>query len=321
MIRQLLLLLFLLLLTGCFGTKPKVEPWFYTPPRDNSATLYGVGDGASFESAKAEALSAISHHISMTLQSSYEKSDQAIRKDGNEKTLQEIRHHIKTQAKSIRFTKVNVVKEQVLEKRVYLLVSVDRAKLYKEHQRQLDKKLKKIDREIKASSALSPLERFIALKHFDDVSVALYATVALLRAIDSRRQLSVYEHKIAAYDAQYLKAKNSLKLHVKSNRESQMFKLVLQKALMNLGVKLVEKGADGIIEVSSHSKKDKIMGYNIEKCFIHVKMSSAKKSGIASQDYVIVGKSKIDFSQSHHNCVTKFESRISDEGIFKSLGM
>jgi hypothetical protein len=320
MIRQLLLLLLLLLLTGCFGTKPKVEPWFYKPPRDTSTTLYGVGDGASFESAKAEALAAISEHISMTLQSSYKKSDQAIRSDGNEKTLQEIRHSITTQAKSIHFKKVNVVKEQLLNKRVYLLVSVDRNRLYRDHQRQLDAKLKKIEREITASHSLSTLEQFIALKHFHDTAAELHGRVALLRAIDSRHKLTPYEQKIAHYQEQYLQAKNSLKLHVKSNRSSQMFKLAVQKIFMQMGVKLVEHHADGIIDVSSHSKKDKIMGYNIEKCFIHVKMSSDKKSSIASQDYVVVGKSKIDFSQSHHNCVTKFESRIRDEGIFKSLG-
>ncbi|MEA2110911.1 MAG: LPP20 family lipoprotein [Campylobacterota bacterium] len=317
-----LTLLLTLLISGCIGTtKPKIESWYYTPPRDTATTLYGVGDGASFKSAKVDALASISSNLSVTLQSNYEKSDQAVRSDGSERTLQEIRHTIKTQAKKISFSKVDIIKEQVIEKRVYLLVSVNRARLYAEHQRKLDAQMQKIERDITASQSLSSLERFIALKQFHDTSSTLIATVAVLRAINSRRDLSNYENTIAKYEKAYLKSKSSLKLHVKSSRESQMFKLALQKSLMNMGVKLVQDGADGVVELKFNSKKERLMGYNIEKCFLHVKLSNSQKSIIASKDYVVVGKSKIDFSQSHHNCVTKFSTRIDNEGLFESLGI
>ena len=317
-----LTLLLTLFISGCIGSsKPKIESWYYTPPRDSTTTLYGVGDGASFKSAKVDALASISNNLSVTLQSSYEKSDQSVRTNQDERTLQEIRQTIKTQAKKISFSKVNIAKEQVVDKRVYLLVSVNRARLYKEHQRKLDVQMQKIERNITASNSLSLLERFIALKHLHDTSSRIIASVALLRVIDSRKDLSAYESTIANYEKAYLKVKGSLKLHVKSSRESQMFKLALQKSLMNMGVKLVQDGADGVIELKFNSKKEKLMGYNIEKCFLHVNLSNDKKSIIASKDYVVVGKSKIDFSQSRHNCVTKFDSRINDEGIFESLGI
>jgi len=321
MLRLLSLLLLLFFFSGCLATEPKIASWYYTPPHDNATTLYGVGEGFDQNAAKTMALSHISHNLSMTLHSSYVKSDQSVRENKRELTLQEVRHTIKTQAKVLNFSDVVTENEQLINGRVYLLVSISRAALYQEQKEKLSEIINGYKRQFKQMSHLSTLEQFIVLKHFHDDASALKSQTELLHAIDSRQDVRAFKQFVTEHESDYLKRKNSLSLALVSDTQSRGFKEVLEHELTLLGVKITKNGSDGVIKLKSHSKKEYLMGYHFEKCFLHVDMIATNKSVIASSDHVISGKSKVDFSQSHHNCVTKFASKVADEGIFKSLGV
>ncbi len=320
MLRHFLLALLLLLVSGCSTSQPTVASWYHTPPRDTSTTLYGVGEGVDLASAKAMALSQIAHSISMTLESRYDKRDQSIRFNTQEQTLQEIEHHITTQAQTLHVTEVHIDNEQWVSGRLYLLVHIERNKLYAEEQRLLEERLKAHRRRIEQTAAHSALEQFVQLQRFHDDLNELQNRITLLHAIDATRDTSPYRREIETYEDRYEAQKKALRLTIVADEKSRGFKQIIAQKLSALGINVDSSGADGTIVLTLQSKKEQLSGYYIEQCRLHVNCRDADAVGVASRDYVLVGTSRIDFSQSYHDCVQQFALEVTQEGIFKSLG-
>ncbi len=321
MLQHFLLALFLLALSGCSTPRPAVALWYYAPPHNTPTTLYGVGEGVDLASAKVMALSQIAHGISMTLQSRYDKRDQSIRFNAQEQTLQEIEHHITTQAQTLHFSEVHVDKEQWIAGRLYVLVRMDRATLYAQEQRRLQERLNTFRRRFDQMAVRSSLEQFVQLQQFHDAAESLRNRIALLHAIDATRDTSGYRHIIAQYEDRYAVQKNALHLKVVADAVSRGFERIVRQQLLKVGITVDNVGSDGIIDLTSQSKKEQLAGYNIEQCHLHVKCRDGNAMTVASREYVFVGTSRIDFSQSHHDCVQQFASQVTQEGIFKSLGL
>ncbi len=320
MLRYFLLALFLLLLGGCSTSRPAVAPWYHTPPHNTPTTLYGVGEGVDLASAKAMALSHIAHGISMTLESRYDKRDQSIRFNTQEQTLQEVEHHITTQAQTLHVSEVNIDKEQWIAGRLYILVHIERKRLYAEEQRRLNERLDAYRRRFKQATARSSLEQFVQLQRFHDEAQELRSRITLLDAIDAKRDTSEYRRFIDAYEDRYEAQRNALHLKVTSDTASRDFEHLIVQKLSALGITVDKAGADGAVRVTLQSKKEQLSGYYIEQCRLHVNCRDADGVTVASREYVFVGTSRIDFSQSHHDCVQQFALQVTQEGIFKSLG-
>jgi hypothetical protein len=110
-------------------------------------------------------------------------------------------------------------------------------------------------------------------------------------------------------------------VNVQSDAATSTFKEVLEHELGGIGVKISGTASDGTLKISSQSKQEYLLGFYVEKCFLHVNLLDAKNRLIAAKEHIVSGKSKIDFSQSRHNCVAKFAAKVAQEGIFESLGI
>ncbi len=309
------------LFSGCVRHTHTVGVWYFTPPHNTATTLYGVGEGADYPAAKTMALSNIAHNVRMTLQSRYEKRDQSVRVDGTERTLQEVSHRISTQAEALHFSDVTIEREAVVNGRVYLLVSVERKQLYRDQESALREKLQTYQRQFEQLQTQSNLVQFVLLKHIADRLPELKKRLELLRVLDDQQDVSWYRTWIHQYEKRYEVRRHALHLSMRADASSQGFQEVLKRQLLSLGVNVNQAGRDGEIVVRSHSKREQLLGYYMEKCFLHIGVIDADRTPLASREYVLVGKSSIDFSQSHHNCVEKFTSKVVSTGIFNSLGL
>lgn len=321
MLHRFLSALLLLLLAGCSTSKPTVASWYHTPPHNTSAILYGVGEGVDLASAKAMALSQIAYAISTTLESRYDKRDQSIRFNANEQTLQEVEHRITTKSPTLHFNTVYIDKEQWVEGRLYVLVHIERERLYAEEQQRLEERLDAYRRRFEHAASRSSLEQFVQLQRFHDDANALNAHIALLHAIDAHRDTSQYRRFIQTYEDRYEAHKSALRLQIVADARSQGFQEIIYQNLVKHGITIDKRGADGTIVVTSKYNKEKLLGYYIEQCYLHVNCRDGDAATVASRDYIFVGKSRIDFSQSHHDCVQQFALKVTNEGIFKSLGL
>ena len=86
--KQIILVTFLLLLSGC-SSKPDVAlnersmlpQWFLTPPQNDEVYLYGIGSGKNSEEATQQALENFLSKLSITIESSFsmqQKSKKAL---------------------------------------------------------------------------------------------------------------------------------------------------------------------------------------------------------------------------------------------------
>jgi len=321
MFKLLLYGMLLLGYAGCSQPKPHRASWYVTPPHHTPTTLYGVGEGADFNAAKTMALAHLAHSLSMTLQSSFTKQEYSMRTNGKEQTLQEQRHRIRTEATLLHFRDVSIEQEQVLNGRIYLLVSVERARLYDAQEAALHETIETYQQQFESLQKQSSLTRFVLLKHINAQLPELKRQLELLKILDPTRDVSGYDTWIERYGRLYETQRHTLHLSLEADAVSTGFKEVFAEQLLALGVHVDASGHDGVIRITSKHKQEKLLGYYMQKCFVRIRVADAKGAPLASREYVLVGTSSIDFSQSHHNCVQQLASKVASEGIFKSLGL
>ena len=328
MLRRLAALLFIVIFAGCGGgsaPKPQSYPqWYLNPPQSNGATLYGVGSGPDLPSAKNEALSAISANLSVTVQSQFKKSDHSIRTNNSEQTLQDVLNTVQADTKALTFSNVNVEQNSVLNDKVLILVSVDRAQLFNDQKHRLDTKTSALKTELKNAEALSSIERFIIFKKVRAEHVGIASGAELLAAIKPGFDNSAYLDFTAANDSQFDSLKHGMKLHIKSDADTKLFVAPVIDALTEEGIKVEQSQSSGksvVIELAASTQQDTLYGYKIEKLRLSATTKTASGKTVASKQHTFSGKSRYDYTQARHQSVAKFKKKIAQDGIFTVLGL
>ena len=129
------LVLFLgFLFISCTGAQKKLKSqdipsWFLSSPAQDKNNLYGTSSAYSLEQAKKQALNNISSYLSIEIQSSTEIQ----KNSGNGYYNHNISQNISTNTKKLQFTNTKIIKDTIINSKYYVLVQVNKNKLFDEN--------------------------------------------------------------------------------------------------------------------------------------------------------------------------------------------
>ena len=136
-----LLLSLTLIMSGCGGaagpSTSELPKWFLNPKPSNPVFYYGVGEGASVDAAKSNALAQIAGTISMSVSSDLEINTNV----SNDVVDENIKSKTKSSIEKIKFTGVEVVENAQSGSKFYTLVKVDRGVLFASQKSEMEIKL------------------------------------------------------------------------------------------------------------------------------------------------------------------------------------
>ena len=155
------LVLFLgFLFISCTGAQKKLKSqdipsWFLSSPAQDKNNLYGTSSAYSLEQAKKQALNNISSYLSIEIQSSTEIQ----KNSGNGYYNHNISQNISTNTKKLQFTNTKIIKDKIINSKYYVLVQVNKNKLFDENKNILLNSDKNINNKMKENKNSSLLER------------------------------------------------------------------------------------------------------------------------------------------------------------------
>jgi len=327
-IKNLILIIGVLFLSACGTPKASAKEqidWVTNPPADNPFTFYGVGYGATLEDAKNDALSSISSKISVSVASTFNSSVTAKRIGEDEEVLKSIKNSVVAKSKEIEYSNVKVLKSKKIDDEYVVLVEVNKEELARSYKQKLKKIDQKIETEWEFFQKASAFEKLKIANKIERYLAQTDEIFALLHILDEDFNEKKYEKRYMKYTKEIQKAKNSLKIKIISDKNSEPLVSLIKEELSNEGVKLSNRDYNVLLKITTKAKKRKYRSSNPK--FAHV-VFALRKTTIKAYDADgnvisnVVYKTKEGSTEGFEDALAKtakYQKKINQMGIFNFL--
>lgn len=316
----ILLVVSIFVFTGCGSTakvpmpKPVVLPqWYINAPSNTVSTLYGVGVAENLKEAKVEALRDMSEKLVVQIKSSFKTTTSSSSFGSYNK---EMKKELQVDAKKITFSNYKVENAVNQGSDFYVLVSVNRDKLFAQRLKEFTLLDNNIN--IKSKKVESVLEK---IKTINDLKPSIQEAKNLAYILYTVKNSFKYQDFFRKYNNLFMKMeklKNSLKIIVKSNTKNTLYKTHLVSLLNKNGYKIVNKNADVKITIKNRVKNSKAMGWYIAKVSSTIKINTNNKNTNTTTINTI-GRSSISKDHILVDSAKNFQKKIAKLGINKIL--
>ena len=327
-LRNLLFVFGILFLSAC-GTlnasQKQSADWTQNPPADTPFSFYGVGYGDTLEEAKNDALSGISSKISVSVASTFNSSVTATRVGNDEEVLKNIKNDVVAKSKEIEYSNVKVVKSKKTDDGYVVLVEVDRDDLARSYKRKLDKIDDKIQTEWELFQNASAFEKLKIANNIERYLAQTDTIFPLLHILDESFDDSKYTKRYKMYTKAIRKAKNSLKIKIVSDENSESLVSLLKEKLSDEGVKLSNNNYNVLLKITTKAKKRRYRSSNPK--FANV-VFALRKTTIKAYDADgnvisnVVYKTKEGSTEGFEDAIAKtakYEKKIAQMGVFNFI--
>jgi len=294
-------------------TSDTIPDWFYSPPQSDKY-FYGAGEGMDVKQAEAQALDFIAREIQTTISSSLNINQGYSNNNGDSNFYKSVRNNIHTEVKKIQFTNIEIMKTLKVNNKIYILVRIDKQKLFNTLKTQFLMLDSKIDNEIKVSKNYSLLDQLITLNKVEaQISKAL-SQATILNTLNSNFDIQQYSNKYTNYLNQKIEILHKLTFGVNSN---DLFSQKLIEVLNESGYK-VSNNANIKIKLSKQIRNSTTMGMAVSRITVNIQVM-AKNKVLNSTSLEVKGISN-NHSQAVAKAANNFKEKLEKEGINKLLG-
>ncbi len=312
--RYLVLVFIIIFMGGCGSqSKPTVPKWYLNPPYNNTY-LYGTGVASSLNQAKTDALKNISENLVVTVQSSIETTT----KLSNTNYSKNITKNIKLEAKRITFTNYKTEKILKSEDQFYILLKVNKQKLFDQQYKQFQLLDKKITTNIALIKDNSKLEQIYILQHNLTNIQKAKNQAFILYAIDNSFDYSVYFTKYESYIHKLTVLKNQLCISVISSIQNDTYKSYLVSLITKQKYKISDNNPDVVINLSHDIRYSTARGWQIAKVSSNIDVQANHKT-ISNNIINTIGRSSSTKTNALNDSAKHFNQQIIKLGLDKIL--
>jgi len=290
-----------------------IPDWFYSPPKSDTY-FYGAGEGIDVKQAQAAALDSIAREIQTTISSNLNISQGYSSSNGNSSFYKSVRNDIHTQVKKINFTNIEIMKTVKVGNNIYLLVRINKLKLFNSLKTQFEILDSKIDNEIKVSKNYSLLDQLITLNKLEPKISEALSKATILNTLNPNFDIKPYINKYNSYLNQKTKLLHQLTFSVSSN---DIFSQKLIEVLNQKGYKIASN-SNIQIKVLKQIRNSTPMGMAVARITINIQVI-AKNKILSSTSLEVKGISNTP-SQAIAKAANNFKAKLLKANINKLLG-
>jgi len=316
--------------SGCGSQKrvvvaePKEYPlWYLKPPRTDSATLYGVGDGQNKEDAIANALTMMISTLSVSISSKFD-SKSVIKEGVSSSNQATYTNEVQSEVQKIHISNYDVLNSQSMGyKQHIVLVKSDKKKLFDGLKKEIDQKFYMIKEKENSLSRSNTIEKLSVYKSFQNSLQGTQNSLMVMSVLDPSFNDIPYLRKIQELDDKYQKTLSNITFSIESNKPAHNLKSVIAKAISEKHYKI--KKASGKnhfkIYIKSNIQKAKSYGFTLARSAIDITIKDSKGAIIGSNKLDIVGQSTAGYDVAIQNVAFKLNAIIEKDGIEKVIGL
>ena len=300
--------------------------WFLNPPKNNHDNLFGVGQGMTVEDATKEALNQVASKISVTISSNWEKTESQRTSGGSIAYSKEINNNLKSKVAEIRFNNYEVLDNDILDQKVYVLVAVNKNTLL------MDKKseLSNIDSQIKdiynMAQSKSIIEKIADLKTVNRKAVDGMSLASMISSLDPSFAAKDYFDRYNGYLASERKALSEIRVYLSYAHESEDMMPIIKEHLNKADISIVSEPNDNdknlvTVDIQTDSKEMQIYGSKMVKLYTIFEVRSFSRDLVASSKIETKGSSMINFQEAGKAAALELNEKIKVKGILNVLGI
>ncbi len=329
--------LLFVVLVGCTGgsnspsianaNTDKLPTWYLNTQQSDNQYYYGVGEGSSKSEAKINALNQIASEISISISSSMEINKE-LSADSYSKKIQK---NTKASVDKIKFTNVKIIENAQANSKIYSYVKVNRNTLFNAQKDLVDSKVDKVNlmwADIKANGIFKLI---MNNKKLNNTIGDIYATLPILKAINSKFDKSDYINKLSKIDKDAKNMFSTASVYITGNKGSEPFVTVVKQHISSLGLNIVTTKQNVnnndllVIYVEKNAKKKnvktsdpRLRGASFADMTIILKTLNASNKILAQNSIKVINISKNSYKDATAK-TQKFERIIKKNGILNTL--
>lgn len=295
-----------------------IPSWYLSPKQNDSATLYGIGEGYVLEEATKSALADMAARLSVSISS----TSNLLREENNYDANEEMRQSIKQNIEEIDFSNFSVSNSKQIGEKIYVEVEVDRdqfVRLQKEKIEFLDNQVRNLQNDLPSQNIVKKRHSLLEIINLGKQSEILTRIIYSANGNQLKEKLRV----ISDAKSQLSKLNNKFEFYFDNKSDKKIFN-VIKNAANKERISIAKYKKDGPyqieIEVKSSKRSSKIYGTHITKVTIWFDNISGKKV-IASNSIEVSGSSLISEKESYNAAISALKVKIEKEGILKVLGV
>jgi hypothetical protein len=320
---KLLLSLFLFsFLTGCASTSDQgnleIPQWVQMPQSDNLQSIYGIGEGATLDSAKQSGLKDIASKFSISVAS--ETSNKQSLHNGESDQL--FQQRINTQVKDIELTQYELLKTEHSKGFYYVMLSISRPEFIADKRGKLNSIMNSIDIELKNINRKNKVEQLYrynkVLLLVDQAEPLLH----LLTVVDKNFSSSEYVTLFKQYVELEKQLLTNTHFYIHADRKLNAIASLINNALQTHGFQIANKASsDGVIDVSGEITQTEIFSSKNVKINFSVLVKSNRGQVYRKNAYSINGSSVSSYKSAKKGAVQRFENQIKNKSdIYNMFG-
>lgn len=289
-----------------------IPNWYLQPPSNDQAYLYGSASAFTIEEAKAIALDQISKQLVVKVNSKFSSSTTSATNYYEKRSTQ----NLEQKSLTIEFSNYKIVKSQKIDDTFYILLKVDRIKLFNNYKNKFNTIHNKITYSLKKINNKNRLVQIFTLKDelksIKKAKVLLNILVSIDNSFDDKKYLDVY-NKI---QNNISKLQSNIRIAIKSN--DTISKNQFSNFLNSNSYNISNKNSDITIKLNTTSLYSKAYGWYVAKKTTNIKIISNNKL-LLSHTINYKGRSSTSEQSANLNSGTNFYKKLKDLGIEKIL--
>ncbi|MBU5614489.1 LPP20 family lipoprotein [Geomonas azotofigens] len=303
-----------------------VPKWFLSPPNNDAAYLYGSGHGATIEDATNEALNQIASKLSVTVGSTFEKTETVSSHNSIQSYDKNLSNNITTTVEKIKFNNYEIIKNSIEGKDVFVLVSVDKHKFVSEKIQDLQN----ADRFIKSTYELgaekSIMEKVALYREITSKIAETYPLLGIIHTLSPAFDVDSYYLKFNKLSAEIKGTSSKLQVYLDYGQDSSELVAVVTKHLNNAAIVVVPTYDPNnknlvTLNIRSSLKKLELYGAKVVKFNTDFEVKSTSDNTVAVAKIESKGSSAISFNEAYQAAAINLDKKIAERGIWAVLGI
>lgn len=311
--------LVLSLFSACSSSKNSavsLPSWYLNTPKNNSEYFYSVGQSYDLEKAKKEALNNISEYLVISLKTSYSSRTKTLSSNGFKNYEKEDIKEILSETKKIDFINYETIKAQNIANKFYVLVRLEKSKLFNSQVKILEEKDSTINNVFEEFDKLSLLEKISLLKDNEKLLQSLKDQALILYAIDDSFDFNSYHKKADSYLDKTDSLKQKIQINIKS--QDEVYKNYLAQFFNENSYKVSKNGFNVEAKIINKTVYSKAMAWDIAKVSSSIQIISNGKV-ISTNSFNLIGRSSSNKQNAYIGSSKSFNLKLKELGIQKVL--
>jgi hypothetical protein len=287
--------------------------WYLSAPNNNQDFLYGIGAALTLSQAKNEALNSLASRLFISISS----NTHSIKSSDSFENYSSINNQeIFLEVEKIDLLNSKIEKSIKVNDEYFVLLSIDRKKLFKEYFFKLDTIDRKISQFYDKAINLSNIFTISYSKEILDLIDEAFLLTKKLSVINENFNKSQYDLKYHKIKFDLLNLRKNIKLKIKSNHFLKSFKSYISKN----NILLSNENFDAIASSFENINYSKYNNWFIAKCNISVEIL-VNAEVLSTNNFTIIGRSTHSNFQALENAKKSLEKKLLNIDINNFLGI